>query len=178
MHRAWARFAEINQHAAWFPFAVAAISAFDAFVVVIPGDVVVALATLSNPRAWRRLAAFAGIGSALGAFGMYLLIHHFGKGALDQMESSGLGTGHWQAARGFFHHYGLFSLALGSVIPGFSWPPVVLSALTSDAWAKVLGWLLLGRILRFGVLAFGVREGWAMFQAVRKEARDQRDSHP
>jgi membrane protein YqaA with SNARE-associated domain len=177
LHKAWGRFAEINQHAAWFPFAIAAVSAFDAFVVIIPGDVVVALAALSNPQAWRRLAVFAGLGSALGAFALYLVVQYFGKGALDQMQANGL-LGHWHAARGFFHEYGLFSLALGSVIPGFTWPPVVLAGLTSDAWAQVLGWLVLGRILRFGVLAFGVREGWAMFQAVKKEAREQREQRP
>jgi hypothetical protein len=33
----------------------------------------------------------------------------------------------------------------------------------------------LGRIVRFLLLAFGVREGWAMFQAVKKEAREQRE---
>jgi membrane protein YqaA with SNARE-associated domain len=175
LHKAWARFAEINQHATWFPFAVAALSCFDAFVVVIPGDIVVVLACLSNPKSWRKLAVAAGIGSALGAFALYVVIHHYGKGALDQMQANGLEVGHWQAARGFFHKYGLFSLALGSVIPGFTWPPVILAGLSSDAWPLVLGWLLLGRITRFLVLAFGVREGWAMFQAVKKEAREQRE---
>jgi membrane protein YqaA with SNARE-associated domain len=173
LHHAWARFAEINQYAAWFPVAVAAISAFDAFVVLIPGDLVVALACLSNPRAWRKLALAAGIGSASGAFALYLFIHFLGREGLHQMQASGM-AGHLYAASGFFHHWGLFSLALGSLIPGFTWPPVVLAALTSDDWPQVLAWLLLGRIVRFAILAFGVREGWAMFQAVKKEAEVRR----
>ena len=149
--------------------------AFDAFVVIIPGDVVVALAALSNPQAWRRLAVFAGLGSALGAFALYMVIHHFGKRALDNMAASGLDLPSWQSARGFFKQYGLFSLALGSLLPGGTWPPVVMAGLSTDRWATVLGWLFLGRLTRFFLLSLGMREGWAMFQAVKKEARAQKE---
>jgi membrane protein YqaA with SNARE-associated domain len=172
---AWVRFAESSQNAWWFPLALGGLVAFDGFVVVLPGDVVVALAVLSNPKGWRKTAIVSAIGSALGAFALYMVIHHFGKRALDNMAASGLDLPRWQTARGFFKQYGLFSLALGSVLPGGTWPPVVMAGLSTDRWATVLGWLFLGRLTRFFLLSLGTREGWAVFQAVKKEAREQRD---
>jgi membrane protein YqaA with SNARE-associated domain len=174
LRAAWIRFAESSQNAWWFPFVLGALVAFDAFVVVLPGDVMVALAVLSNPKGWRKTALVSAIGSALGAFALYLVIHHFGKEALDHMNASGLAQPSWQRARGLFKQYGLFSLALGSVIPGGTWPPVVLAGLSTDHWLTVFGWLFLGRFARFFLLSWGTREGWAMFQAVKQEALDQK----
>jgi membrane protein YqaA with SNARE-associated domain len=168
----WVRFTA-SQHAWWFPFALATVVAFDAFVVVLPGDVVVSLAVLSNPRRWFRIAWVSSVGSTLGSFALYLLIHHFGKRALDHLTSSGLGSPRWENARGFFRHYGLFSLTLGSILPGGTWPPVVMAGLSDDRWALVLGLLLLGRLTRYTVLGFGTREGWAVFQAVKQEAYER-----
>jgi membrane protein YqaA with SNARE-associated domain len=167
---AWVRFADSSQHAWWFPFLLATLVAFDAFVVILPGDVVVSLAVLSNPRRWYRLALVSAVGSTLGSFALYLVIHHFGKRGLDNLTASGLEFPRWQDARGFFRHYGLFSLVLGSLLPGGSWPPVVMAGLSDDRWAVVLSLLMLGRLARFFVLSFGTREGWAIFQAVKQEA--------
>ena len=175
LKQAWIRCAEASQTAWGFPLVLAALVGFDAFVVVLPGDVVVALAVLSNPKGWRKTAAVSAVGSALGAFALYLVIHHFGKRALDNMAASGLDLPRWQGARGFFKQYGLFALALGSLMPGFTWPPVVMAGLSTDRWATVLGWLLLGRLTRFTLLSLGTREGWAAFQAVKQEAREQNE---
>jgi membrane protein YqaA with SNARE-associated domain len=175
LHRAWGRFADSSQHAWWFPIVLALLVAFDAFVVILPGDVVVSLAVLSNPKRWRRIAVISAVGSTLGSFALYLLIHHLGKKGLSDLTSSGLSFPRWQDARGFFRHYGLFSLALGSVLPGGTWPPVVMAGLSADRWGVVLGWLLLGRLTRFSLLSFGTREGWAIFQAVKQEAHEHRD---
>lgn len=198
IQKAWFRWAELNQQKVWFPYFVACVVALDAMIVVLPGDVLVALAVLSNPAQWKRLAIFAGLGGALGAFLLYLSLAHFGKAPLDQLVQLGspagvenisqlnnnqpdLETGlaavtqsqppKWDKARAFFDRFGLFSLALGSVIPLFSWPPVVLAGLSTDRWWEVLFWLLLGRQARYWLGCFGMREGWAMFQALREEAQ-------
>jgi membrane protein YqaA with SNARE-associated domain len=171
---AWTRFADSSQNAWWFPVVLALLVAFDAFVVVLPGDVVVSLAVLSNPKGWRKIALVSALGSALGSFALYLLIHHFGKSALDHLTASGLTANvRWGDARSFFRRYGLFSLALGSVLPGGTWPPVVMAGFSADQWGSVLGWLLLGRLTRYFVLSFGTREGWAIFQAVKQEAHSK-----
>ncbi len=171
LHRAWGRFANSSQNAWWFPAALAVLVAFDAFVVILPGDIVVALAVLSNPRRWRKTAFFSALGSTLGSFALYLVIHHFGRQELSRLNPDGMSFKSWHEARVLFRKYGLFSLALGSLLPGGTLPPVVLAGLTADRWAAVLGWLFLGRTARFLLLSFGVREGWAVFQALKQEAQ-------
>ena len=91
------------------------------------------------------------------------------------MAASGMDLPRLEAARGFFNHYGLASLALGSLIPGFTWPPVVMAGLSTSRWIEVLGWLLLGRTARFFFISFTARESWAMIHAVRQEAADRKD---
>lgn len=201
VQRAWVRWADLNQHAAWFPFALAAVVALDAVVVLLPGDVLVALAILSNAGAWKRTATWSGLGSALGAFALYLVVWRYGKAPLDHLAamsgtvgvgglSEALATGQpdleaglaamglqqptWQSARAFFDKYGVVSLALGSVVPFISWPLVIIAGVSTERWWEVLFWLLLGRQARYWVLGFGLREGWAMFQALREEAQAHR----
>lgn len=61
LRQAWMGWAKLNQRKPWFPFLIGLVVAVDAVVVVLPGDVLVALAVLSNPAAWRRLAVYAGL---------------------------------------------------------------------------------------------------------------------
>jgi membrane protein YqaA with SNARE-associated domain len=199
---AWFRWADLNQHSAWFPFLVGALVALDSLIVILPGDLLIALSVLSNPRGWKKLALAGGIGSALGAFCLYLMIHQFGPVTLENLSNVGAPTSveelsqpsppqsdleeslapinvthrtRLQVAKTFYRKYGgPWSLALGSVIPFFGWLPVVAAGLLSDAWFQILMCLLLGRIVRFWIVAFGMREGWAMFTTLRDEAKQQK----
>jgi membrane protein YqaA with SNARE-associated domain len=175
--RVWFRWADLNQHAAWFPFLVGAIVAFDAMVVVLPGDVIVVLAVLSNPKAWRKTMAFASVGGALGAFVLFLLVRDTGGVFLDKLQSfnSELGAPtHWSQARHFFRQYGVWSLAFGSVIPLLSWPPVILAGLAKSPALPVLFCLLIGRFARYLIVCYGIRYGWAFFQTVKAQAHEER----
>lgn len=216
LHRAWLRLADTSQHAWWFPLALGAVVAFDSFIIILPGDLMVALAVLSNPAAWRRTALAAGLGSALGAFGLYLAICQFSPDFLKRLPGLGAkapaevaaplaqgraGLSETQAAiedalpfaeeegdgkdakapppapalpSKPVRHFTHASLFVGSLLPGGSWPPVVWAGLQQWPALPVLGWLLLGRLLRFLLVGFGVREGWAIFKAVRQEAQKQR----
>jgi membrane protein YqaA with SNARE-associated domain len=198
----------LNQHAPWFPYLVAGIVGLDAIVVILPGDVIMALATLSNPSAWRRMAILTGLASALGSFALYLFLLFYGKAPIEHAlawvgapstvqalsESSAIQPDlegglaavgateppRWEKAKAFYDRFGLASLALGSLIPFFSWPPVVIAGLLSDKWVQVLLYLLVGRLLRYLLLCFGLREGWAMFTTLRQQARvhkEQIDQH-
>ncbi len=173
-HAVWARFSESSQHAWWYPLVLATLVGFDALVVVLPGDLVVALSVLSNPSRWKRIAVVSAVGSTLGSFLLYLLVRHFGTHILEHIAHSGLDLPRWQSARGFFKRWGLFSLALGSILPGGSWPPVVMAGLATDRWTLVLVSLFAGRLTRFLALSFGIREGWAVFQAIKQEAQEAR----
>jgi membrane protein YqaA with SNARE-associated domain len=156
---------------------------------------------LSNPRAWKKLAIAGGLGSALGAFGLYVLVHHYGKTSLDQLSvvaptsveelsqpSPEQGTleetiapvnvkhrSKLEVAKSFYKKYGPFSLILGSIIPFFAWLPVIAAGLLSDAWFQILLALLAGRLIKFWLVAFGVREGWAMFTTLKDEAKQQKE---
>jgi membrane protein YqaA with SNARE-associated domain len=164
----WFSWAEVNQHAAWFPFFIAVVVGIDAIIVVLPGDVLVVLAVLSNPLAWRRTATAAGIGGAVGAFLLYALVAETGGQFLSQYHPDA------QAIQ-FFRHYGVASLAIGSVIPLFSWPPVVLAGLSSSPPHQVAFFLLIGRLARYFILCAGLRYGWTLFHDLRQRAHAERE---
>ncbi len=175
--RTWFRWAEMNQHSSWFPYFIAFVVGLDAMVILLPGDIIVVLAVLSNPGAWRKTMFSAGIGGALGGFLCFMLVRETGGQFLDELQSlnATLGmAGNWEHARGFFRDHGLSSLLIGSVIPGFSYPPVILAGLAKAPAFPVLGYLVAGRLLRYLILCYGVRYGWAFFQTVRNEAREER----
>jgi membrane protein YqaA with SNARE-associated domain len=177
IQRVWFRWADINQHAHWFPFLIGAIVAADAIIVLLPGDVLVVLAVMSNPKAWRKTMGFAALGGALGGFILFLLVRNTGGEFLNGLQAiqSGLGaTASWEHARNFFREYGVFSIAIGSVIPLFSWPPVILAGLAQSDILFVLLCLLIGRFARYLILCYGVRYGWAFFQTVKAQAREER----
>lgn len=175
--RAWFRWAELNQHSSWFPFFVGAMVALDAIIVVLPADVIVILAVLSNPKAWKRTWLASGLGSVLGAFILFLLVRQTGGSFLNDLSEMNKALGAedgWQHARVFFKEYGLSSLAIGSVLPLFSWPPVILAGLAHSEVLPVLGYLLVGRMVRYLLICWGTREGWAVFQTVRDKAREEK----
>ncbi|MES2202409.1 MAG: hypothetical protein V4498_09170, partial [candidate division FCPU426 bacterium] len=121
------------------------------------------------PSKWKKIAISAGIGSALGSLVMFLLVRHFGSNWVAQhlgMEAR------WNSVPHFFRTHILFSLTLGSLIPGLTWPPVILAALSKSAALPALFYLLIGRILRYGLICFGAREGWAFFETVKNKARE------
>lgn len=175
---AWFRWAELNQHSHWFPFFIGAIVCADAIIVVLPGDIVVALAVLSNPKAWRQTWVASSIGSALGAFILYLFVAHTGGKYLDELQAVNEAMGaaaKWENAREFVKQWGVWSLTLGSVIPFFSIPPVILAGLAKSPALAVLGCLVLGRFLRFLIITYGVLYGWAFFQTIRLQAKEERE---
>ncbi len=202
IRKAWFRWAELNQHSPWFPFFLGGVIALDSLIVILPSDLLVVLAVLSNPRKWKKLAIASGIGSALGAFCLYLLVHHYGKATLDHLSLVGAPTSveelsqpsppqstleetlapvnvqhrsKLEVAKSFYRKYGPFSLVLGSIIPFFAWLPVIAAGLLSDAWFQILLALIFGRIAKFWLLAFGIREGWAMFTTLKEEAKQQKE---
>ncbi len=170
----WFKWADLNQHSRWFPVFLACLAAVDAYFMVLPGDTVLLLAVLSSPKRWKREALSFAIGSVLGAFLLFLTIRATGESW----------PAHWNplvhpaappgAAREFFAKHGLFSLALGSLIPGLSWPTVILAGFSNGPVLLALLYLVVGRFLRYGLLCFGVKEGWTLFRAVKTKVLDSK----
>jgi membrane protein YqaA with SNARE-associated domain len=170
----WFGWAEINKHSPWFPFALAVLVGLDAIVVVLPGEIFAVSAVLSNPNAWKKIAFSAGIGSALGALALLLLVRHFGGGWVDHWTHQlGMETT-WKQAAGFFREHGLSALMIGSLLPGLTWPPVVFAGLSKGAIFPAFLYLLVGRCARYALLCFSCREGWALFHTVKNKAREER----
>lgn len=175
--RMWFRWADLNQHAAWFPFFIGAVVGADAIIVVLPGDVLVVLAVLSNPKAWRKTMGAAALGGAIGGFVLFMLVRETGGSFLNDLQAMNASMGvnqSWEHARNFFREYGLASIAIGSAIPLFSWPPVILAGLAQSDALLVALYLLIGRFTRYLILCYGIRYGWAFFQELKSQAREER----
>ncbi len=214
LRNAWDRWVHLNRDAHWFPWFIGFVAYFDAIILFLPGDPLVGLAVLGNPKKWKKTWLISGIASALGAWTMFLLFRMNHSGIIDSL-SSALNvdftathpcelfqtknasliefTHHWPGfswlgwvfevmrdgmawACNFFGRSILVWLVLGSVLPGLSWPPVVmagLSGLSEVHPLPVLICLLAGRIMRFFIISYLAVEGLSFAQALRR-ARDKK----
>jgi membrane protein DedA with SNARE-associated domain len=105
----------------------------------------------------------------------FLLASHFGAAWINHWTQQLGMENTWREASGFFRDHGLSSLMIGSLLPGLTWPPVILAGLSHGDPFKAFLYLVAGRCARYGLLCFGSREGWALFHTVKNRAREERE---
>ena len=171
----WFRWAEYNQHHPMFLVFVSLLVAIDAIVIVLPGDVVLILAVLSNPSKWKRIWLAGAVGGIIGGMALVWMVQSWGAEFFTSFAQS-LGAGsNIEVMQRWFNEYGLVTIAVGSCIPGASWTPVLLAGLAGSPLGEVFAWLVLGRTVRYFIFCFGTREGWAVFHTIREKAKAEKE---
>jgi membrane protein DedA with SNARE-associated domain len=175
-HRAWIRWAEFNGHAGWFMPLLGVIVFVDGMLVVLPGDLLVVLSTLANVRRnWWRTALAATLGRTAAFFTLYLLSIHLGAGALHGMLDWTVKPESWAHAQDWFGRWGLLSIPFFSLLPFAAQLPPVLAGLSHADPLPVAGAILAGNALRYLIICFGLREGWAALRFIREHAHREKE---
>ena len=110
-------------------------------------------AVLLSPRRWRSIALQAAFGSALGATLLVLLFHHLGWAQLQAQFPSMLDSAAWQRVIAWAVEYGVIALFAIAALPLPQTPALIFFAITEPPVAQIFLAVLLGKLIKYFLLA-------------------------
>lgn len=138
----------------WYGPALAGLALVDVFLVFVPTDGIVVSSAMLTPRRWFSIAAWVTLGSTAGALllahlvqahGLPLILHYY-----PGLETSST----WTWTTTFFDRYGLYLVFLIAASPLMQQPAVILAAAAREPLVPLTVVILIGRLLKFGVVAW------------------------
>ncbi len=119
-------------------------------IPVVP--VLTALVVMNRAR-WRAITFWAVLGSASGGALFTHLLGHFGAAFLQARMPQLVASSHWQHTVDWVATYGMVTLAAIAALPVAQSPALVLAAILGMPWYHVFGALLIGKALKYGLMA-------------------------
>jgi hypothetical protein len=171
MQAAWFLWADLNARSLWFSLFVFGFIWVDTLVLFPPGDTLVVLSVLAAPAIWWRTGLSAALGGFAGGLSVFLLASVWGGDALAAAFSWTGFTLESETAREWFRNYGALSIMPGSLLPAGHQIPIILSALARSNPILVAACILAGKLTRYLLISFGVKEGWTFFRFIKEKAR-------
>ena len=110
-------------------------------------------AVLLSPRRWRSIALQAAFGSALGATLLVLLFHHLGWVQLHAQFPAMLESTGWQRVIAWTVEYGVIALFAIAALPLPQTPALIFFAITEPPVAQIFLAVLLGKLIKYFLLA-------------------------
>lgn len=110
-------------------------------------------AVLLSPRRWRSIALQAAFGSALGATLLVLLFHHLGWSQLHAQFPAMLESAGWQRVIAWTVEYGVIALFAIAALPLPQTPALIFFAITEPPVAQIFLAVLLGKLIKYFLLA-------------------------
>ncbi len=132
------------------PLAVLVLTTVDAACIGIPLDPVMAYYAYTDPRRIPFYILLAAIGSAVGSLVPYLIGYKGGEAFVVQR----MGQQKFARVHSRVERYGVWALIIPSMLP----PPtpfklfVFCAGVAEMSWAKLVGSILVGRLMRFTIL--------------------------
>ena len=137
----------------WFP-SLAGFLAFAATLsLTVPVVPVLCAMVAMNRRRWRSLTFFAVLGSAAAGALFTHLLGHFGTAFLVEKLPQLVASKHWHVTVAWVSNYGFVSLAAIAALPIAQTPALILAALLGMPWFEVFTSLMLGKGVKYGVMA-------------------------
>jgi membrane protein YqaA with SNARE-associated domain len=156
----------------WYPFLLAALSAVDLFVLVIPAEGIMVASTFALPRRWFLIALGTTTGSALGAMALAAVLLAHGGSAIEWFSPGIHGTSSWKFAEQWMNQYGVWALLGLSATPMLVVPLVVLASLSGLPVMEVGAAVFAGRMARnslYTYLASHAPRVLLRFKSINKE---------
>ena len=106
------------------------------------------------PKRWYSLAFFVGVGSAIGALALAILVELHGLPWILQLYPQIDQSQIWILAQKFFQQYGLLLVLMISLSPFPQQPVIILASLAQTHYFKLVAVVLFGRLLKSLVFAY------------------------
>mmetsp|Transcript_21197 Transcript_21197/g.41442 ORF Transcript_21197/g.41442 Transcript_21197/m.41442 type:complete len:184 (-) Transcript_21197:59-610(-) len=141
--------------APWFPILVGALSGANLFVLVMSGPLVVLYcsAVLTNPRRWFFTACANAVGTVLGCLLLVTLMEARGSDFVKEAFPSTFKSKWWSWTEQTMQSYGSVAAVPIAAMPIILHPLIFFAKLSSMGNATLLGSILLGRVLKYSIMA-------------------------
>ncbi len=138
----------------WFAFALFAITAADALIVVVPIDAILLPACALVPKRWALFALSVASGSVVGSMMMSWLTIAKGLPFILQYYPGVEHTHAWEITLRFFDHYGLIFIFFYAISPLFQLPAVVAATLAGTPAVPLFLTMFVARALKFLFISY------------------------
>lgn len=144
------------RHSSAYPLCVGLLAALSAGTSLYPFGPVIVAATVFAPNRWRGIIVGAALGAVTGATGLTLAVRGLGVELVDAWFPAVRQSGLWAHSADWIDRHG--SLALGAIaaLPVPQLPAIVLAGLSDMSLGAVVGALLLGKLVKYGVYVLAV----------------------
>lgn len=143
-------------HAWWYAPLVALLSAADAFIFIVPNEVLLAPAVLAYPKHWLRTAFFITLGSAAGAALFAGFTTRYGIEFVNGIFPHLTHESGWEHASRVIYAHGMIGLALISLSPFPQHAAVAIAGLVGLSPVLVFASVFMGRMVKYGFLSWAV----------------------
>lgn len=155
-------------------------AAIDHYILVFPILGMMIVSVLFAPRRWIPIFLWSALGSWAGAWLLSWIAQSFGLPFIEIYFPRILASPGWASAESFFALHGLWLVFLAGLAPIPQQPAVIVASLAGAPLLKIGVYLLLARLLKFGLLAYVAShapERLRRYRDVRKEL-DEMDVTP
>jgi membrane protein YqaA with SNARE-associated domain len=140
----------------WYLALISLLSALDAYLLFVPNEALLIPAVLSQPRLWKRTAFFVTLGSAVGATSFAFFAGYYGEAFIQSVFPGLLNSQSWNRTVHWLQEHGVVGMVFISLGPFPQHPAVAMAGLAHLPLFKLAGSVFLGRILKYGVIAWCV----------------------
>lgn len=152
MHRWVGRLQPYADHW-WFPPLSGGLCAIATLSLTVPaGPMLIALVAL-NPRRWRAVVLWSALGSAMAGALFTHTLGHFGSAWISERLPQLAESKHWHYMVSWVTNYGFVTLAAIAASPFTQTPALILAAVLGLPWFEVFGALLIGKGLKYSLVA-------------------------
>ncbi len=150
----WIAKLELYVDKPWYPPLLAFIATIDAFLIVIPTDILLISSVLLVPRKWISLFVWLAIGSSLSVLIIASLTETQGLPFLLKYFPHLLQSEMWAWSDQFMHHYGIWAIFLIALSPIMQHPMIALAGLAQLPLAEIALMYFAGRFIKYAIVAW------------------------
>ena len=121
--------------------------------MLIPTTTILVIAVLLDPKRWQTITLWGSTGSAIGGSLLVLLFHHLGWNNIYEHFPDMMTSRSWQEVIAWTAAYGLLALCAIAALPLPQTPALIFCAISAQPLARVFFALLIGKLLKFGVVS-------------------------
>jgi len=139
----------------WMPYMIGMMSGINLFTLVLsaPTALLFCSTVIAQPQRWWQISVVNALGTMVGAAAIVVLIESKGTDYITSLNPDVFASSSWEETQNFMRDYGAVGTALVSALPVVLHPIILFAVLAKMEASIIIGAILIGRILKYCVMA-------------------------